>query len=262
MNNPLNFFHFQSIGIEHHTLSEKPGFFTPLDKDSIHLWSAPYKDLEQHLPFARDFLSQQEREKSSDFIKPADAKRYILRHAMLRYILSIYTGRDPKLLPLVNGVRGKPGISPASDFHEISFSLSHADEVVSVGIVLDHCIGIDIVKTDPGYPFHEIIEYLFTPGEKECVQRIAPELQYRMFFRIWAIKEAVVKATGEGIRLMKNTDVSSVIDDSCSGGFRILKINEKSRNFLLYQFSPVNSYLGAVAVCLSPLKNQAGKGLS
>jgi 4'-phosphopantetheinyl transferase len=252
MNNSLNFLDFQSIGIGQNNKSEKSGVFTPLDKDSIHLWSAQYNNLELHLPFARDFLSQQEREKSSNFLKPADAKRYILRHGMLRYILSTYTNADPGLLPLVNGILGKPGLHPHSDFHEISFSLSHTDQVVFVGIVKDHSIGIDIVKTDPGYPVHEIIEYLFTPMEKEIVHRITPGQRYLMFFKIWALKEAIVKATGDGIRLMNNTDVTSVIEDSCSVCSRVLKINEKSRNFIIYQFSPAKSYLGAVAVCITP----------
>lgn len=251
MNNSLDFFNFLSIGIGQNNRFGNLGVFTPLDKDSLHIWSAHYTDLEQHLPFAHDFLSQQEREKSSDFVKPADAKRYILRHAMLRYILSIYTGTDPRLLPLVNGRRGKPRLHP-QDVHEISFSLSHADQVVSVGIVLNHSIGIDIVKTDPGYPFHDITGYLFTPMEKECLERIAPDLRYLMFFKIWALKEAIVKATGEGIRLMNTTDVTSVIEDTRSGCLRIFTINEKSRNFILCQFTPTKSYLGAVAVCLNP----------
>ena len=150
------------------------------------------------------------------------------------------------------GYRGNPGCIRNSDFHEISFSLSHADQVVSVGIVMNHSIGIDIVKTDPDYPFHEIIEYLFTPMEKEFMRRIEPGQRYLMFFRIWALKEAIVKATGDGIRLMNSTDVTSVIEDSCSVSSRILKIDEKSRNFIIYQFSPAKSYLGAVAVCLNP----------
>lgn len=248
MINSLNFLDFQSIGIGQNNKSEKSGVFTPLDKDSIHLWSAQYNDLDLHLPFARDFLSQQEREKSSDFVKPADAKRYILRHGMLRYILGTYTNTQPELLPLVNGILGKPGFHPQSEFHDISFSLSHADQVVFVGIVKNHSIGIDIVKTDPGYPFHDITEYLFTPMEKEFVQRIEPGQRYLMFFKIWALKEAIVKATGEGIRLMNSTDVTSVIEDSCSVCSRVLKINEKSRNFIICQFSPEKSYLGAVAV--------------
>ena len=102
---------------------------------------------------------------------------------MLRYILSTYTNTEPELLSLVNGIQGKPGFHPQSDFHELSFSLSHADQVVSVGIVRNHSIGIDIVKTDPGYPFHDITEYLFTPMEKEFVQRIEPGQRYLMFLR-------------------------------------------------------------------------------
>ena len=51
------------------------------------------------------------------------------------------------------------------------------------------------------------------------MQRIAPDLRYLMFFRIWALKEAIVKATGDGIRLMNSTDVMSAIEDTCSGCF-------------------------------------------
>jgi len=252
MNTSLDFLHFQSIGIGQNNRSEKSGVFTPLENDSVHLWSAQYHDLELHLPLARDFLSQQERDKSSDFLKPVDAKRYILRHGMLRCILSAYTDTDPGLLPLVNGIQGKPVFHPHSNFHDLSFSLSHAGQVVSVGIVPNHSIGIDIVKADPGYPFHEIIGYLFTPMEKEYMERIAPELRYRTFFWIWALKEAIVKATGDGIRLMNSTDVTSVIEDPSSECSRILKIDEKSRNFIICQFSPAKLYLGAVAVCLNP----------
>jgi 4'-phosphopantetheinyl transferase len=251
-NNSLDFLDFQSIGIGQNKRYEKSDVYTPLDNDTIHLWSAHYNDLALHLPFARDFLSPGEQEKSSEFVKPADAKRYILRHGMLRYILSTYTNTEPESLPLVKGIRGKPGLDPHSDFHDLSFSLSHADQVVSVGIVRNHSIGIDIVKTDPGYPFNEIIEYLFTPMEKECMERIAPERRYLMFFKIWALKEAIVKSTADGIRLMDSTDVSSVIEGSRSGCFRILKINEKSRDFIICQFSPAKSYQGAVAVCLGP----------
>ena len=148
--------------------------------------------------------------------------------------------------------RGKPGLDLHSDFHELSFSLSHSDQVVSVGIVMNHSIGIDIVKINPDFPFHEIYEYLFTPMEKEVIREIPPKQRYLMFFKIWALKEAIVKATGDGIRLMGSTDVTSVIKDSCQVSSHRIKINEKTRNFSICQFSPAQSYLGAAAVCLDP----------
>jgi hypothetical protein len=37
-----------------------------------------------------------------------------------------------------------------------------------------------------------------------------------------------------------------------------LNINEKSRNFIIYQFSPAKAYLGAVAVCPNSLGKQHG----
>ena len=76
-NNSLDFLDFQSIGIGQNNRYKKSDVYTPLNNDTIHLWSAQYNDLAVHLPFARDFLSPEEQEKSSEFVKPADAKRYI-----------------------------------------------------------------------------------------------------------------------------------------------------------------------------------------
>ena len=45
------------------------------------------------------------------------------------------------------------------------------------------------------------------------MQSIEPVLRYQIFFRLWAIKEAVLKATGSTLSLMEKTDLSGIIED-------------------------------------------------
>lgn len=245
-----NIFHFESAGIRQYNKIEYSGNFPVLENDSLHIWSVRYSDLISDFSFVSDFLSKTERDKSSRFLDPADSRRYVLRHGMVRYILGNYTGIEPELLPLVKDMNGKPGLDPKSELHEYSFSLSHTDQIVSMGVMKNYRIGIDIVKTDPGYPIYEISEYLFTPGEKEFMRGIEPGQRNQMFFRIWALKEAIVKATGEGIRMMNKTDVTPVIGPNGTTSLYMVIVNEKPMDFFIYRFSPYQEYFGAAAICL------------
>ncbi|GEM_PF-2920925 len=250
-----NCFHFQSAALRQNDKTGQSGDFQSLENDSLHVWSARYSDLGSDFSFVSDFLSKTERNASSGFLNPADSRRYVLRHGMVRYILGSYASIEPELLPLVQDMNGKPGLDPRSAFHELSFSLSHTDLMVSMGIIKNYRIGIDITRPVPEYPFDEICGYLFTPEEQKFMSGIQPGQRYWMFFWIWALKEAIVKATGDGIRMMNKTDVTPVIGEPCNTSSFLLTIDEKPMNFFIYRFSPNKGHLGAAAVCLDGEKN-------
>jgi 4'-phosphopantetheinyl transferase len=243
-------FHFESAGIRQNNKTEYADNFPVLENDSLHIWSVRYSDLRSDFSFVSEFLSKRERDKSSRFSDPADSRRYVLRHGMMRYILGEYTGSEPELLPLVEDMNGKPGLDPKSEFREFSFSLSHTNQIVSLGVMKNYRIGIDIVKTDPGYPIYEICDYLFTSAEKEFMRGIEPAQRNQMFFRIWALKEAIVKATGEGIRMMHKTDVTPVVGSTGNASLYMLIINGIPQDFFIFPFSPYQEYIGAAAICL------------
>ena len=85
--------------------------------------------------------------------------------------------------------------------------------MVLIGVTKKRRIGVDIVKIESSYRFHDHAEYIFTPGEKACLQKIKPELRFQVFFRIWALKEAILKATGNTLAMMEKTDLSEIIND-------------------------------------------------
>jgi len=243
-------FQFESAGIGQDPPLTQSGNFPVLENNAFHIWSVRYSDLSADYSCVSDFLSTTEQEESSRFLNPDDTRRYILRHGMVRYILGNYTGIEPELLPLVTGLNGKPGLDPKSDFHELSFSLSHTDLTVSMVVIKNYRIGIDITKPDPLYPCDEISGYLFTPLERNVMRETEPAQRYQVFFPIWTLKEAIVKATGDGIRLMNTTDVTPVIAVSSPASLHRLTISAKPMNFFIYRFRPDVEHIGAVAVCL------------
>jgi 4'-phosphopantetheinyl transferase len=202
---------------------------------SIHIWSARYSSLERYYPLLSSLVSPEEIQKAAGFKKPGDTRRYILRHGMERIILGEYIHEDPEKIRFVKAKNGKPDLDTGGNFPDIQFSLSRTDEMVCLGITRKSKIGLDMVKINPRYPFSEIEQYLFAPGERRWVARTIPELRPMKFFRIWSLKEALLKATGGDVRMMKETDVSGIITERFLNGFYLLRLGKKDIMFFIHE---------------------------
>ena len=152
------------------------------------------------------------------------------------------------MVPLKTGKNGKPELDLKRDHTDVSFNLSHTSEMVLIGVTRKHRIGIDIVHMDSAYRFHDTAEYMLTPAEKAGMQRIEPVLRYQIFFRLWAIKEAVLKATGSTLSLMEKTDLSGIIEDIMGTSEYTMKYQDMKQSFFIWQFTCGSDHHGAIAV--------------
>lgn len=89
------------------------------------------------------------------------------------------------------GEHGKPAIVGHPDIH---FNLSHCREA-AVCVVSDRPVGVDVESIRS---FKEsLVEYTMNPTEVELIrQSERPDVE---FIRLWTMKEAVLKLSGEGI---------------------------------------------------------------
>lgn len=85
---------------------------------------------------------------------------------------------------------GKPFFPNCDHLH---FNLSHSGEYAAC-VLADHEVGVDIQKVQGAAAVRRIAPRILHAGEA------AYREEERMLYRIWTIKEAYVKATGEGIR--------------------------------------------------------------
>lgn len=77
------------------------------------------------------------------------------------------------------------------------FSLSHADGCVAVIICRQDC-GIDIEK-ERAAALEKVAARYFSAAENAALAACSPAARATYFFRLWTLKEASVKALGEGL---------------------------------------------------------------
>lgn len=94
-------------------------------------------------------------------------------------------------LRLQQGEHGKPTLA---DYPDIHFSLSHCRDAVAC-VVGDSPVGIDVECIDRYRPL--LLDYAMSPLERE--QILASPDAATAFVRLWTMKEALLKLTGQGI---------------------------------------------------------------
>jgi phosphopantetheinyl transferase len=224
------------------------GFPPVLKKNSIHILSARYEDLERNFRILSDVISQKEQETGPTFRKSADAKKYVMRRGIVRCILAHYTRYEPEMITFITGKHGKPELDPDKNSAEVSFNLSHSREKILIGITKKRRVGVDVVLMNPLYRFQDTAEYMMTPIEKAFLKSIEPTLRYEVFFRIWAAKEAIIKATGSTLSLMGTTDLSDIIEDLLYSPDYSMNVLDTCPPFFISQFTSGSGDLGTIAV--------------
>jgi 4'-phosphopantetheinyl transferase len=225
---------FRSVGTIG-TVIPASGTRIPITGNQPHIWSAQYSDLDRYYSILSDLISAQEATRAAGFKKTRDAQNFILRHGIVRVILGQYIRKEPQEVRIVHEECGKPNLDPEGDIHDIHFSLSRTDEMVFLGISRKTRIGLDIVKCDSHYPFLATAEYLFTPDERQWINQAPSHKQHVRFFRIWSLKEALLKAMGGGVGMMQETDVFRIMKNHSLNGFYPVPVGKKEMVFFIHE---------------------------
>ena len=157
---------------------------------------------EQALGGAVALLSPDERARHARFV-PAHARRdFAAAHALLRVALSARIARPPRDWRFVADARGKPRITAAgSDRSVPAFNLSHTDGVVACAVSADRGIdvGVDVERIDRRVEALDLAQRYFSCSEIRALEDCAPADRAARFIDIWTLKEAFVKAVGDGL---------------------------------------------------------------
>lgn len=105
----------------------------------------------------------------------------------------------------IYGKEGQDGKPSLAEHPNLFFNLSHCKHAVACALA-DHPVGIDIEAM--GRYSEQLAKY--TMNEEECAEIEAAEDKDVAFTRLWTMKEATMKLTGEGI----GTNVREVLKHS------------------------------------------------
>ncbi|HEX6395836.1 MAG TPA: 4'-phosphopantetheinyl transferase superfamily protein [Steroidobacteraceae bacterium] len=126
-------------------------------------------------------------------------RRQLLARALQREVLSRY---EPAIRPaewrFERGAHGRPGLAPAFAATGLNFNVAHAAGLVVVAVGRVARLGVDVEALDKRVPIPVARRY-FSPPEVAALDALAPEARARRFLRLWTLKEAYLKAVGEGL---------------------------------------------------------------
>ncbi len=155
---------------------------------------------------AKKLIFPQRREKLERLKQRKDKNLSLGASLMLLYALSFFLGEeaDKEILIAKNG---KPYLKAHPNVH---FSLSHSGSL-ALCAVSDKNIGADVQQI---CDFNEDIckRYFFSAEAEHVLNAKTSEEKKERFFKLWTIKEASVKMTGDGLGGFKSLNTAAFAD--------------------------------------------------
>ncbi|MUL43421.1 4'-phosphopantetheinyl transferase superfamily protein [Streptomonospora sp. PA3] len=171
------------------------------------LWWASPRDAS---PALLDLLDAGERERHARLRLAADRDRYLVAHALARLALAREAGCAPAEVAFTLHCRacerhpeprpdphGKP--LPAGPAAGLEISLSHSGDRVLLALAHGVPVGADVERIAPDRDTAGLADYCLRPRERRDLDGLPPGQRAEGFFGYWARKEALLKATGEGL---------------------------------------------------------------
>jgi 4'-phosphopantetheinyl transferase len=168
-----------------------------LRADEVHVWRVDLAG--QGGAGGLAVLSDAERARAERFLFPVDRDRFVASHTALRTILAFYLDVAPVALVFGESVHGKPFVEAPDAGRELRFSLSHSGDVALVAVGLGREVGVDVERVRALDDFNGFAARYFSAAERDALGRVPSGDRLRAFFEIWTLKEAYLKACGEGL---------------------------------------------------------------
>ena len=154
--------------------------------------------------FAAD-LDEVERGRLAAYLRDDDKARFLLGCTIVRRLLAARFSLPAAKVRLDRTcpVCGKPHGKVRTDGVELS--VTHSGELVGVAVG-DRPVGLDVEKVDPGIDIDAVATMSLADEELRELAKYDGIAKAEAFTTYWTRKEAVVKATGDGLR----TDLRTV----------------------------------------------------
>jgi 4'-phosphopantetheinyl transferase len=169
-----------------------------LPPDEVHVWRIAVAAGAAGAA-AVETLSEAERARAGKLHFAADRDRFVASHVALRGILASYLETMPSSLAFGAGPHGKPFVDAPAPGRSLRFSLSHSGDIALVAVSREREVGVDVERVRPRDDFDGFAARYFSPRERAALAGVAPDDRLRAFFEIWTLKEAYLKACGDGL---------------------------------------------------------------
>jgi 4'-phosphopantetheinyl transferase len=222
---------------------QPPPFYPVLADGEVHIWQAQLDRSPAEVQRLAKTLASEEMERAGKQYFAQGRNRTIVARGILRALLGDYLACAPGEIEFDYGSYGKPTLGyPYCP--NLYFNLSHSDGLALYAFAYGYELGIDVERIRPMEDAAGIVERFFAPGEKEVYRVLPPDAQLEAFFNGWTRKEALTKATGEGLTLsLTDFEVSLAPGDPA----RLIRSNFAVK-WSLHNLSPGSDFVAALAI--------------
>nr|WP_030499106.1 4'-phosphopantetheinyl transferase superfamily protein [Micromonospora purpureochromogenes] len=163
-------------------------------RDAVRVWVLAAGVPADELARYRAVLDADERDRAARLGAAEMRNRFTVAHGVLRVLAGRATGAAPAALTWRRGRYGKPALT--GPWRGLHTSLSYSGDLVAVALS-DRPVGVDIQHVAPGGDPVSASARFFHPREARHVAAGPDQAaRARRFVRLWARKEAAVKAAG------------------------------------------------------------------
>jgi 4'-phosphopantetheinyl transferase len=178
------------------------------------------------------------------------------RRFFLRLLLGAYLDLPGKAVSINRSNRGKPVLDATVHKEVLHFSMAKSEDRLLLGFATSFHLGVDLepARRRAFNPLGVARRY-FTDSEYSALAAMAPAELDAAFLRTWACKEAVVKASGQGIA---NQFCRFSVETNPARPAVVLDYDgEQAPGWSLALMHPDTGFLGAVAAPFAGLRIQA-----
>lgn len=172
------------------------------DPELLHSWEAS--------------LPAEERAGHQRYAQPRDRLHFLLSRVMLRTVLASCLNVPPAKIEYTTNAFGKPVVKGA-DSLRVHFNLSHSHGAIVCAVSRDREVGVDVEDWSRPVQYLDLAERYFEAREFAHLTRLERERLPAAFFAIWTLKEAFVKAIGQGLTFPLDSFAFLLDEDRLTG---------------------------------------------
>ena len=143
-------------------------------------------------------LDDSEKARCHRFLSVRARREYVLCRAALRVSLAERLGCDCRQLSFGYLEHGKPFAKVAGRSVDTAFNVSHSGRHGLVALAGTGCLGVDVEERVTRRDLEGIGSLVYGPEERRLLGTAAGREKVQLFYRLWSLKEALIKALGTG----------------------------------------------------------------
>jgi len=174
-----------------------------LREDEVQVWSASLTVPPAASARLGATLTEDEHGRANRFVFDQHRARFVVARAFLRDVLARLLDRAPASIRFRYEAAGKPRLDghAEGDGSGLRFNLSHSGDIALLAVTRGRDVGVDVEVLRPVPDACELAERYFSPADSAALRSLPGSEREAAFLRCWTLKEAYVKAVGDGLTM-------------------------------------------------------------